>query len=121
MEVQAKKTQSYIQVCSIKELPEGAYKTFDYDYDGYTYQGIVINYKSDMYAYLNICPHAGIPLDTSEKGLFNADGSFLICRKHWALFEPNTGKCVSGPCPIAPLMKFEVYTHEGMVYVSPKF
>jgi nitrite reductase/ring-hydroxylating ferredoxin subunit len=120
MEVQALKSDSLIEVCHVDDLPVGEFKTFDYNYDGYAYQGVVINYNSELYAYLNICPHAGIPLDASDSGLFNADGSYLICRKHWALFEPHTGKCVSGPCPIAPLLKFDVIIQEGTIFVSPK-
>ncbi len=120
MEVQVTNTQTLIEVCRVEELQDGDFKSFNYNYDGYAYEGVVINYRNNLYAYLNICPHAGIPLDTSQEGLFNADGSYLICRKHWALFEPTTGKCVSGPCPIAPLLKFDIQEIEGVIFVSPK-
>ncbi|ACF14995.1 Rieske (2Fe-2S) domain protein [Chloroherpeton thalassium ATCC 35110] len=122
MEVQTHSgdTTSVVAVASIADVPPGKYKNFELELDGFRQHGVLINYHGDFHAYLNVCPHAGIPLDTVDKGIFNADGSYLICRKHWALFQPETGICVSGPCPIAPLSKLVVHVENEMIYVSPK-
>ena len=48
--------------------------------------------------FLNRCPHRGIELDWVP-GLFTAiDGHHLQCATHGALFDPDTGLCISGPC-----------------------
>lgn len=49
-------------------------------------------------AYRNRCPHVPIPLDVVGADLFSEDGRFLVCHNHGALFSPETGLCVSGPC-----------------------
>ena len=122
MEVQAHSDEStlLVAVATVDEIPVGSYKNFQLEQDGASQYGVLVNYKGEYHAYLNVCPHAGIPLDTMDKGIFNADGSYLICRKHWALFEPQTGVCVSGPCPIAPLSKLNVHEEDGVIYVQPK-
>jgi nitrite reductase/ring-hydroxylating ferredoxin subunit len=49
-------------------------------------------------AYVNSCPHIGLPLDLKPGTMFNADVGYFICSTHGALFEPETGLCVGGPC-----------------------
>lgn len=110
-------TSLFIKVASAEDLRAGEFKTFEYYKDGILNHGIVINYDGAYYAYINLCPHAHIPLDAVSKNIFNADGSYLICRKHWALFEPKTGTCVSGPCPIVPLSKLEIIIQDSTIYV----
>lgn len=120
MEVQShtEETSCLIEVVSINELPPGQFKTFEFYKNGTLNHGMVINYEGKFYGYINICPHAHIPLDSMSKNIFNADGNYLICRKHWALFEPKTGNCVSGPCPILPLSKLEIIVQNGMIYIA---
>lgn len=48
--------------------------------------------------YLNACPHLGVPLEMVPDRFMNAAGTHVICRTHGALFVPETGYCVSGPC-----------------------
>jgi mutator protein MutT len=49
-------------------------------------------------AYRNVCPHVSIPLDRGGEPLLTADGRFLVCRNHGALFAPEDGLCLAGPC-----------------------
>ncbi|NTW50284.1 MAG: Rieske 2Fe-2S domain-containing protein [Chlorobiales bacterium] len=120
MEVQSHKddTSYLIDVVSVEELTPGQFKTFEFYKDGILNHGLVINYEGVFYGYVNLCPHAHIPLDAVSRNIFNADGSYLICRKHWALFEPKTGSCVSGPCPISPLSKLDIIIQNGTIYVA---
>lgn len=120
MEVQShtEDTSYLIEVVSVKELAPGQFKTFEFYKDGAQNHGLVINYEGSVYGYINLCPHAHIPLDAVSNNIFNADGSYLICRKHWALFEPQTGSCVSGPCPISPLSKLDVIIQNDIIYVA---
>ncbi len=49
-------------------------------------------------AYVNSCPHIGLPLDLKPGSMFNADIGYFVCSTHGALFEPDSGLCVGGPC-----------------------
>ena len=44
-------------------------------------------------------PHVPIPLDRfGDDSFHTSDGRYLACHNHGAIFEPETGHCVSGPC-----------------------
>jgi len=122
MDVQAHcdETSSLVEVAAVDELLPGQHKNFELDVNGVRQPGVLINYQGDFHAYLNVCPHVGVRLDAASNGVFNADGSYLICREHWALFEPETGVCISGPCPIAPLSKLVVQIKGAVVCVLPE-
>ena len=51
-----------------------------------------------VHAYLNRCPHLGIPLAWNEAQLMSPDGNYLRCSSHGALFVPSNGDCIEGPC-----------------------
>lgn len=49
-------------------------------------------------AYRNECPHRSVPLDWSPDQFLTTDNEYIICATHGALFNIQTGLCVSGPC-----------------------
>jgi nitrite reductase/ring-hydroxylating ferredoxin subunit len=57
-----------------------------------------VAFKGAIYAYVNRCPHQGTELDWLPGEVFDGDGLYLICATHGAVFEPNSGFCVGGPC-----------------------
>ncbi len=68
---------------------------------------IAVNADGELRVYRNRCPHAGWPLNTKPDSFLTADGEYLLCSGHGALFTPATGVCVAGPCVGA---KLEPYT-----------
>jgi len=52
----------------------------------------------ELYTYVNWCPHLGIPLNFMPDQFLDGDGHFIECINHGALFEVESGVCVSGPC-----------------------
>ncbi|MDX8397775.1 MAG: Rieske 2Fe-2S domain-containing protein [Mariprofundaceae bacterium] len=61
--------------------------------------GFAICINNKIYAYRNHCPHIGSPLDWIPNQFFSEDGQTLTCHTHGAHFKPDTGDCISGPCP----------------------
>lgn len=59
---------------------------------------LVVNHDNRHYVYINRCPHLGIALNWQPNDFMDAEGEFIRCSTHGALFEPATGQCVSGPC-----------------------
>ena len=51
-----------------------------------------------LFGYINRCPHTGAPLDWNPDQFLDADGAYILCATHGALFEIDSGLCVYGPC-----------------------
>ena len=58
---------------------------------------VVLRYGDQVNAYLNICPHAGRPLNWAP-GRFLLSHGQLVCAAHGAAFKPESGECIGGPC-----------------------
>ena len=71
-------------------------------------QAFAVRWQGSVHGYLNQCPHAGGPLDF-EGQVLESSGRFLMCARHGAIFEPDTGKCVGGPCRGARLTPLAVH------------
>lgn len=67
-----------------------------------------IAHAGQAHAYVNICPHRGTPLDWQPGEVFDETRLYLICATHGALFEPQSGQCIAGPCQGAYLQKIPV-------------
>lgn len=48
--------------------------------------------------FVNSCPHRRLPLDRRGRLQFSGAQRLLVCPNHGAKFEPETGRCVAGPC-----------------------
>jgi nitrite reductase/ring-hydroxylating ferredoxin subunit len=66
-----------------------------------------VRYDGRPFGYLNQCAHVPMELDWSEGKFFESSGLYLMCATHGAIYEPDTGKCVGGPCRGARLRKVE--------------
>lgn len=71
---------------------------------GYSLKGLdgvpffVVHKKGKLNAYRNQCPHTGAPLEWLANEFLDLDKSFIECAIHGALFRPDTGLCLRGPC-----------------------
>nr|WP_269751157.1 Rieske 2Fe-2S domain-containing protein [Acuticoccus mangrovi] len=59
---------------------------------------LVLRHGGTVRAYRNACPHMGIPLDWVPERVLSRSGRYLKCTGHGALFRPEDGLCVRGPC-----------------------
>ncbi len=82
------------------EIPdEGGATVFTLRIAGATEEGFVVRSAGRLFAYINRCPHNGSTLDWVPGRFFSEDGEALVCQTHGALFAPDSGACLSGPCP----------------------
>ena len=79
--------------------------------------GFAIRYAGIACAFVNRCPHAGTELDWQPGEFFEESGLYLICSTHGALFEPNNGFCVAGPCRGASLQPLDIRERDGGVFL----
>ncbi|MGF7132489.1 nitrite reductase/ring-hydroxylating ferredoxin subunit [Paraburkholderia sp. EB58] len=88
-----------VRICASNELIEGgeglrrAAK-----YAGGDAVVFFVRYGGEAYGYLNRCAHVPMELDWVEGQFFESSGLYLMCATHGAIYAPDTGKCVGGPC-----------------------
>lgn len=71
---------------------------FDVVYQGQTCRAFAIRYAGEVHAYLNRCTHVAMEMDFQPNRFFDDTGHWLICATHGAIYQPQTGSCMGGPC-----------------------
>ena len=83
-----------------------------------TLPAFVIRHDGIAHAYLNRCAHVAMELDWQPGQFFTNDKSALICASHDAQYLPDTGECISGPCPRgAKLIKLDIEEKNGQIFL----
>lgn len=104
-------------ICSSAELVDsGDGVRFEVERDGETAPAFAVRYDGRVHAYLNRCGHMPMELDWKPGRFFDAEGLLLVCSTHGALYAPDTGGCLAGPCT-GPLTRLAVAEREGRVYL----
>ena len=87
----------------------------DVNYEGMTSKAFAVRYKGGVQAYLNRCAHIPMEMDYQENRFFDESGKWLMCATHGAVYAPETGQCVEGPCR-KNLVKIDLNESNGNVY-----
>ncbi|NEZ02890.1 Rieske 2Fe-2S domain-containing protein [Wenzhouxiangella sp. XN201] len=105
-------------LCPSDELVEGRYREFRIEQGGDPVWLIATRIGESPRAWLNVCPHQGRPLNFAPDRFLTDPEQRLVCAHHGAVFEPDGGVCVSGPCQRASLTAVPVSENEGRVSVE---
>jgi nitrite reductase/ring-hydroxylating ferredoxin subunit len=57
-----------------------------------------VRYRGAVHGYLNQCAHVPAEMDWVDGQFFDPSGEYLMCAMHGAIYEPDTGRCIGGPC-----------------------
>ncbi|WP_090684411.1 Rieske (2Fe-2S) protein [Paraburkholderia phenazinium] len=88
-----------VRICASEELIDGgAGLRHAAKYAGGDAIVFFVRYGGQAYGYLNRCAHVPMELDWVEGQFFESSGLYLMCATHGAIYAPDTGKCVGGPC-----------------------
>lgn len=79
--------------------------------------GFLVRFHGKPYAYVNRCAHVPVELDWEHGKFFNMTQEWLICATHGAMYAPQTGRCVMGPCQGKGLSPIPVSEQAGVVTV----
>lgn len=99
-------------VCKKEDINEGAAKGFCIADERF----FILNQGGNLHAYRNRCPHLKIPLEWQEDSFLCKDTDLVRCATHGALFLPDTGLCVSGPCAGQTLEPVTIALREDNIY-----
>ena len=59
---------------------------------------LLVRVHGRVSAFENRCPHQGVPLEAEPDRFLEGGGELIQCAMHGALFLPEGGECVFGPC-----------------------
>jgi nitrite reductase/ring-hydroxylating ferredoxin subunit len=80
---------------------------------------IVLTCRNNLVrAFVNSCPHMGVPLDASGEKITTFDDTLLICTMHGAMFEFDSGVCVGGPCAGRSLQKVDIVVENETIFLK---
>lgn len=105
-------------IAKIDEVRPGSVKKFRVICEKHRVDGFLINHGGAFHAYVNRCRHMSTPLDFVRYQFFTEDGRHLICLTHGALYDPDSGLCVDGPCRGLSLYRLPVTVDGGEVLVQ---
>ena len=109
-----------IFICTEDEVVEGGKGVrFPVDVWGDATTGFVVRFDGQPHAYLNRCAHVPIELDWEEGVFFESGGLYLMCSTHGAIYVPETGDCVGGPCRGGALRKITLIVRDKQIFWQP--
>ena len=78
----------------------------------------MVRHRGRVYGYVNRCAHIGVEMDWRPGEFFDDSGLYLICATHGAVYRPETGECIAGPCRGARLEPLDVVELDGGIYLK---
>jgi len=106
-----------LPLCTVSDIPDGGAKGIDAAEGGVAEDLILLRRGSEVFAFVNRCPHQGTPLETFPDKFLDQTGEILICSTHGARFRVRDGFCVDGPCEGASLEAIAIRIENGTVFV----
>ncbi len=113
--------ETLIALCNAADLGNGSEAVpFDVVYGGQTCRAFAIRYQGRAHAFLNRCSHVAMEMDFQPNRFFDDSGQWLLCATHGAVYRPDTGECVEGPCR-GGLIRIALSEQDGIVYWKTDF
>lgn len=113
-------SEEMIAICASSDLLEGGKGIrFPVTAMGGDSTGFVVRYNNIAYGYLNRCAHVPIELDWAEGEFFESSGLYLMCSTHGAIYAPDSGQCMGGPCRGGRLRPITVVERDGQIFWRP--
>lgn len=80
-------------------------------------KAFVIRWQGQLHGWINECQHASVPMDF-DGDILESGRQFILCPYHGAIYQPDTGKCVGGPCRGSSLDAVAVEERDGTVWLK---
>jgi nitrite reductase/ring-hydroxylating ferredoxin subunit len=107
-----------VRLCALDEIADPGSKGFRFRQGEALFAGFLVRREGRLAGYVDRCPHAGWPLAGPEERFLTRDGSRILCAGHGALFRPEDGLCMVGPCLGERLEPWLVEVRAGAVFTA---
>jgi nitrite reductase/ring-hydroxylating ferredoxin subunit len=108
-------TPAGVPLCRLDDLPDPGARNFVLQIGDAFFHGFVVRRGEAATGFVDRCPHAGLPLAQELDRYLTRDGALILCSWHGALFRPDDGFCVGGPCAGRSLEPWPVSVVDGTV------
>lgn len=102
-------------------LTEGEFREACIEVQGITSWLVLTRQQGRPLAWRNVCPHAGRALNWAPDRFLTDPEGRLVCSAHGAVFEPDSGQCIQGPCRGASLTDVSVEEDNGNILLGTDF
>lgn len=109
------KTPAGVPLCGLESLADPGARNFVLQIGEAYFHGFVVRRGEAVTGFVDRCPHAGLPLAQELDRYLTRDGDYVMCSWHGALFRPDDGYCVGGPCAGRSLEPWPVAVVDGVV------
>lgn len=104
-------------LCRVDEIPDPGSRGFGLREGGIGAELFVVRCGDRVRAYRNHCPHTGAPLEWIPDRFLDLEGELIQCALHGALFRPDTGLCLRGPCVGQRLQPLHLLERDGALWL----
>ncbi len=111
-------TPAGVKLGPLALIQDGGARNFVLQIGEGRFHGFVVRQGDQVRGYLDRCPHAGLPLAQKLDAYLTPDGALIGCSWHGALFRPEDGMCVAGPCMGAGLTPWPLTTRDGFLFTD---
>lgn len=111
-------TPAGVRLGPLDLIADGAARNFVLQMKAGRFHGFVVRRGDGVFGYVDRCPHAGLPLAQTLDDYLTPDGTLIACSWHGALFAPDSGLCVGGPCAGQVLTAWPVAVREGAIVTA---
>jgi nitrite reductase/ring-hydroxylating ferredoxin subunit len=80
----------------------------------------VLRINGQPRAWLNRCAHVPVELDGVPGQFLDDTGQAIVCATHGAVYDPESGRCVRGPCKGKGLHPVPCRDHAGWIEVASR-
>lgn len=105
-------------LCGLDEIADPGSRGFTLESQAGKLDIFVVRASGKIFGYINVCPHAGTPLDWQPDQFLTRDRKAIQCATHGAQFQIATGACIFGPCLGRRLTPVRVYTNDDKIYAE---
>jgi len=110
-----------LKISEITSLNVSQCLTLELSHNDLVFDILLTCYAKDQFAaYLNQCPHTGVNLNWQVDQCFDSTEQYLSCSMHGALFRPDDGVCIYGPCVGKALKPITLEIEADDIFVSTK-
>ena len=106
-------------ICPSEVLVEaGKGHCFTIERYGREVPAFAIRFNDQVFAYLNECAHVPARLDWQPGEFFDDSKLYLSCSIHGALYAPDSGRCLGGPCQRRGLKPLKVREIDSQIFLE---
>ncbi len=105
-------------LCALNALPDPGSRGFSLELAGEVLDVVLVKLQGEVFAYRNRCPHTGVNLEWKADQFLDLSDRYIQCATHGALFRPQDGFCLRGPCAGQQLQPLHLVIEAGQLYLE---